>query len=129
MKKTWQWDSFLPFEKIDERLDFTLENYNNKSHNIQSIREYSSFLANFYRDLIAIHPFREGNGRTIREFLREFVDYNNKNITFGEYELNYSLIDKDNFNEGIKNNFIGIGLLEIEFYKGLEKINTKEKRK
>ena len=71
-------------------------------------------------------PFREGNGRTIREFLREFVDYNNKNINFGEYELDYSLIDKDNFNEGIKNNLIGTGLLEIEFYKGLVKTNEKK---
>lgn len=126
IKKVWQWDYFIPYEEIDNKLDETLNRHKQQATNITSDRAYSSFLANFYKELICIHPFREGNGRTIREFLREFVDYNNKNINFGEYELDYSLIDKDNFNEGIKNNLIGTGLLEIEFYKGLVKTNEKK---
>lgn len=35
-----------------------------------------------------IHPFREGNGRTIREFIRQLALYCG-------YIINWSLIDKD----------------------------------
>jgi len=35
-----------------------------------------------------IHPFREGNGRTIREFIRQLALYCG-------YDINWSLIDKD----------------------------------
>ena len=34
---------------------------------------YAEALAYMYKLLLDIHPFREGNGRTIREFLRQYV--------------------------------------------------------
>jgi len=39
-------------------------------------------------ELNYIHPFREGNGRTIREFIRELSLYNN-------YETDWNNVDKE----------------------------------
>ena len=39
-----------------------------------------------------IHPFREGNGRTEREFIRQLIDYICKKNGLEPYELDYSMI-------------------------------------
>ncbi len=52
---------------------------------------YSDFVdkvAYYMAELNAIHPFREGNGRTIREFMRQLCLYN-------EYELDWSICSKE----------------------------------
>ena len=54
------------------------------------------FLTRNYLELYYIHPFREGNSRTLREFLREYVEIMNKLIlTFGDFELKYSELDSE----------------------------------
>lgn len=54
------------------------------------------FLTRNYLELYYIHPFREGNSRTLREFLREYVEIMNKLIlTFGDFELKYSELDPE----------------------------------
>ena len=45
-------------------------------------------LSEIMTDLNVLHPFREGNGRTIREFIREMV------FECG-YEVNFSNVDYD----------------------------------
>ena len=52
------------------------------------------FLAKYFTHLNSIHPFREGNGRTLREYLREYVEYINEVNGFN-YELDYSLMTDD----------------------------------
>ena len=79
-------------------------------------------LGDLYYELIMIHPFREGNGRTIREFLREFVKYK---IT--GYELLYSKINKDNFLLGITERDTYPLLLAYEINNAL--IKNKEEKK
>ena len=68
---------------------------------VKSKEELISFLASNYMELYYIHPFREGNSRTLREFLREYVELMNKFIiTFGNYEIEYSALndkDRENF--------------------------------
>ena len=50
-----------------------------------------------------IHPFREGNGRTLREFLRQYVLKINSIIDFGEYELDYdNITDKEGYMMAIR---------------------------
>ena len=39
-------------------------------------------------ELNIIHPFREGNGRTVREFIRELALKNS-------YDINWGLADKE----------------------------------
>lgn len=60
-----------------------------------------NFLAKNYLELYYIHPFREGNSRTLREFMREYVEImNEKLIRFGNFNIDYSKlgdIDRENF--------------------------------
>ncbi|MEG0995017.1 MAG: hypothetical protein RSE91_03520, partial [Bacilli bacterium] len=76
-----------------------------------------------------IHPFREGNGRSIREFLREFVYAKNNDICFGQFELDFTKMNKDNMLLGIKERYLYPSMIEMEFMKGLvtlkQNINTK----
>ncbi len=51
--------------------------------------DITTFLADGYGELNIIHPFREGNGRVAREFLRECVECMNKYLGFN-YELDFS---------------------------------------
>lgn len=60
-----------------------------KEHYLKD-KQYDDFinrLAYYMAELNAVHPFREGNGRTIREFIRQLALYN-------QYELDWSLCDK-----------------------------------
>lgn len=84
---------------IYENLVRTLEQAKKNLKKITNEEELIKFLADFYAELDIIHPFREGNGRTEREFLRQYMIMLNEVIDFGEYVLDYSKIDD-------KNNFI-----------------------
>ena len=112
--------SFLSPEKIPLELDKLLEFAKQKEVNTNSLYEIASFLANFYYELIRIHPFREGNGRTIREFLREFTSYK-----FPDYQLDLSKIDKKNFLIGVVDHDTYPSLLIYEIYNALTKVSKK----
>ena len=90
-------------------------------------REFTYFLAEYYYDLLVIHPFREGNGRTIREFIREYVSVN-----MPGFKLDFTLMDKDNLEQGIQYASFSKTLLEMEFAKALvltEEIENKDVKK
>jgi cell filamentation protein len=92
-------------EYILRYLSFLLEEMSKKVKNIKTIDDYTSFLAYYYSELNLVHPFREGNGRTLREFLRQMVEYLNKYLPFDELELDYSKVDsalKDKLLDGSK---------------------------
>lgn len=62
---------------------------------IESREDIVDFLTRNYFELYYIHPFREGNSRVLREFLREYVEIMNSLLfTFGDFELKYSLLEK-----------------------------------
>lgn len=52
-------------------------------------------LAYFFGEINVIHPFREGNGRTQREFFRQYVRTISPYLPFGHYELDYALAKDD----------------------------------
>lgn len=62
---------------------------------------------NYMAELNAIHPFREGNGRTVREFIRQLA-------LFNSYELDWSLCEKDDVLEA--------SILSYDDYTALEPI-------
>ena len=68
-KKTQFYDPSI----IEDELKKTLEELNDSITDIYDERKYAYVLAKAYYNMMAIHPFREGNGRSTREFLREFV--------------------------------------------------------
>ncbi len=83
---------------IHSELTTTLKKANIDLYNISNEEDIITFLAKYYSDLDVIHPFREGNGRTLREFLRQYVLKINEVIDFGEYELDYDKItDKEGY--------------------------------
>lgn len=53
-----------------------------------TIDRFSERLAYYGAELNMLHPFREGNGRTIREFLRAVAEN-------AGFEIKYSMIDRD----------------------------------
>lgn len=82
-------------EFIVAYLKSTLEEMKKKAIFIKSKEEYIKFLAYYYSEINVIHPFREGNGRTLREYLRQFVEYMNKYLLLPHLELNYSNISDE----------------------------------
>ena len=111
---------------IKKELEDIFLEYEPQMNSAYSPAQYAHVLAPFYYDLIRVHPFREGNGRTIREFVREVVLEKNKILPF-QVELDYSKMDKENLMLGTKDRYLYGSLLEFEFMKALVPIeNIKE---
>jgi len=64
---------FAQAKDIRRYLEDDLGLLNNNFHSVYSMDQFIDFITEFYVSLLNIHPFREGNGRAIREFLREFI--------------------------------------------------------
>ena len=69
--------SFAEWEYIDEQLEKLLNKlkeaeYLKNDNETQLIKDLAYYMA----ELNVLHPFREGNGRTIREFIRELAYVN-----------------------------------------------------
>lgn len=91
----------IPFcrpEFIYRQLNVLLEQMKKQSYKIASEEELLDFLAYYYSEINLVHPFREGNGRTLREFIRQYVLELNKRIDFGHYELDFSLLSENDKN-------------------------------
>lgn len=78
--------------------------------------EISSRLAYYLSELNVIHPFREGNGRVSREFIRELTLKNN-------YYLNFKLVSPTEFLQASINSVVDETDLKKIIYKCLENIN------
>lgn len=81
---------------IYENLHDTLRKANGKVKTIDSRDKLLIFITELFSDLNIIHPFREGNGRCEREFIRQFMDYICKTNNLEAYYLDYSLIEDNN---------------------------------
>ena len=66
-----------------------------KARFVKSREELVDFLVSYYIELNMVHPFREGNGRTLRTFLKLFVYEVNNELSFEDVEINYSLWSKE----------------------------------
>ena len=51
-----------------------------------------TYIPELYSNLDIIHPFREGNGRTLREFIRQYIDYVCKKNYIGPYYIDFSIL-------------------------------------
>lgn len=105
---------FVTNSELENSLNIVLEEMHRDFLKCHSYQDYVVFLAEFYYDILTVHPFREGNGRTTREFLREFVDAYIK-----DYKLKWSRMDKEQLNLGVKYGYMGKSMIEIEIAKGL----------
>lgn len=73
-------------------------------------------LAYYSAELNVLHPFREGNGRTIREYIRQMALYSG-------YNMNYSRIKVVDYIEASIFSIVDISKLKEIYIKCLEKID------
>ena len=117
-------------EEIEKNIIEALEEMNAEFNNdIFYIREFAFKLARCYYELVYVHPFREGNGRTIRAFIRDFVVEKSKNMSCGPLDLDYTKIDKNNLLLGTVRRYIYPSMLEMEFMKGLVQLEKEKSSK
>lgn len=90
---------FLEPEKIRKYLEAILNETKEDLVNVKNKYDFATVLANLFYCLIFAHPFREGNGRTIREFIRQLV--NSMDLEFGAFDIDYSKIDQNNLAMGL----------------------------
>jgi cell filamentation protein len=86
---------FCPFEYITINLNQLLTKMNKEINYVHNQEDLLDFIVKYYGEFNIIHPFRDGNGRCIREYLREFVEYYSKKLNIGDYTLDYSIISND----------------------------------
>lgn len=124
--------SFCKYENIETFLNKLLYNIDEKILSVSNSKFlYAEALAELYHRLIDIHPFREGNGRAIREFVREYVQAKNKCFNGKNYMLDFTRVDRNNFFEGTVNPISTMGQLKLEFFNALveqDEQNTKTKK-
>jgi cell filamentation protein len=85
----------IPFcmpQYIFNNLNDTLKRANQQIKTITDREQLLVFITQLYSDLDIIHPFREGNGRCEREFIRQFIDHICSMNHIGPYYLNYEAI-------------------------------------
>ena len=90
------------------------------------------FLSYYYSELNVVHPFREGNGRIMREYLRQVVVFINKNLGF-DYELDFSNVTEEDKNNLMNGSIMSAmnGDLELlnKFFNSTLKEDIKEHQK
>ena len=102
---------FAEYEYIEEELDKLLEELKNGNYleNL-SKKDLAKRLSYYMSELNVLHPFREGNGRLIREFIRELALKNNYILNLSKEEPEeildasiYSIIDTQKLEEKLYN--------------------------
>ncbi len=92
---------FCPPQHICENLELTLANAKKMMRYLDTIDKLIDYVPVLYSDLNAIHPFREGNGRCGREFIRQYIKFVCKLNNLGPYEVDFGAVDKTEFIEAV----------------------------
>lgn len=97
------------------------KNLKNKKYfkDIKDKKILSEKLAETFSDINALHPFREGNGRTQREYIRSLAKYNG-------YELSFTNISKQEMIE-LSSLSLESKKLAEKFYEGLSELKDLKK--
>ena len=108
---------FAEWEYIESELERLLSELKSENYLVGLSKEqFSSRLAYYWAELNVLHPFREGNGRTTREFLRQLSLKNG-------YILNlYKVNSQELLNASIRS-IVDTSDLENCLYKCLENAN------
>lgn len=107
---------FAEWQFIDKELNRILEELKNENYLLNLNKEQLAKRLSYYMsELNVLHPFREGNGRTIREFIRQLAVKNG-------YELNLSKINSYEMLEASIKSVVDDSDLEKIIYKCLQKM-------
>lgn len=78
---------FAEWNYIESELIRILDELKNENYlKNKTKEELSNRLAYYMSELNVLHPFREGNGRTIREFIRQLAFVNSYILDFEQYD-------------------------------------------
>ncbi len=119
---------FAPVESIDLYLDDAFNLMSEEIKVVSSLDDLVIFLAKYYVILLNIHPFREGNGRTISEFFSEYVLAKSINLPGGPYELDWDEVDEDALEQAMVLARAFKGPIEAEFRKALKRLSFDENK-
>ena len=111
--------SFAEWEFIEDELSNLLKKLN-ESNNLKNLKrdEFVKAIAYYLSELNVLHPFREGNGRTIREFIRELGYVN-------DYLFDLQKIEPKDFLNACIKSVVDTSELEKLIDESLVKIQTK----
>ena len=111
--------SFAEWEFIEDELSNLLKKLN-ASNNLKNLKrdEFVKAIAYYLSELNVLHPFREGNGRTIREFVRELCYVN-------DYLFDLQKIEPEDFLNACIKSVVDTSELENLIDESLVKIQTK----
>lgn len=111
--------SFAHWEYIDTELERLLNELKNEDYLDGLDRvTFAKRLAYYISELNVLHPFREGNGRTIREFVRQLALNN-------DYVLNLTRVPPQEMLEASKKSIVDTTDLEKIVERCLEKVENK----
>lgn len=113
---------FASVDEIEFRLKELFKLMELEVKGINSKYQFACFLAEYYAQLLNVHPFREGNGRTIREFIREYANEKSKSLPFGEIHFSWNNVDKEVIESLIDKSVVFRSAIELEFMKALEPV-------
>lgn len=111
---------FAPVDEIDIRLTYTFEYIEYKLKKVKTKYDFACLLAELYAHLLHVHPFREGNGRTIREFVREYANEKSKYFDFGPLNFSWKNVNGEEIDSVIGKSLAFRSIIELEFLKALE---------
>ena len=110
---------FASVDSIDMYLEEDLKIMQEELKQVYTVHSLAFFLAKMYVYLLNVHPFREGNGRTIREFLRQLVKEKTPLLPTGPMELDFTQMDGEKINQALVLARAFRGPIEEEFMKAL----------
>ena len=79
---------------IYQNLKYYLDEMKENVRKIKSREDLVYYLAHYYGEINMVHPFREGNGRTLRTYLKLYVESINRYLPFDDVEIRYSYWDE-----------------------------------
>lgn len=108
---------FAEWEYIEDELNKLLDNLKAENY-LQDLdkKTLAERLAYYIAELNVLHPFREGNGRTIREFIRQLALKNN-------YYLNFNLVSSQELLNASIKSIVDTSDLSNVIFKCLETLN------
>ena len=120
--------SFVKWQEIGVRLQNEFELMNNDLTKVINVYDFAEHLAKYYVEITYIHPFREGNGRSIREFIREYANEKSKCLLCGPLEFLWSKVDIEQINRVIHFSIAFHSAITLEFLKALVPVVPEIKR-
>ena len=114
-------------QDIGRYLDELFESVEKELMHVRSKHDLAELLSNIYTQLIYCHPYREGNGRCIREFVREFSIAKSKELGIGNLELDWSKVNKEELNRNLAHAHLFPSNTSIVFENALIESDSKNK--